>query len=87
MPEHLKWQTRSEMDIPTNPLQALRETFCRTSKDMGTEKMDAWCYGIIVGWDDASYAELAVTHSWSPETVAYNKLLHENYEKCWALIA
>lgn len=28
------WQTRDEMDKPTNPLQSLRESLTRTSKDM-----------------------------------------------------
>lgn len=81
MEEKLIWQTRNEMDAPTNPLQSMRESYCMSAKDMGEEKFDAWMYGIIVGWDDESYLELAKTHNWSKKTVEYNKLLHENYCK------
>lgn len=79
-----KWQSRDEMDAPTNPLQALHESFARSSKDMSENKFDAWLYGIILGWDDA-YEELAVKHNWSKEQVEYNKLLHKNYCKAWDL--
>lgn len=80
----VKWQSRDEMDAPTNPLQALYESFTRTSKDMGENKFDAWNYGVIIGWDDA-YKELAIKHNWSKEQVEYNKLLHENFNKAWNL--
>ncbi len=83
--EQLIWQTRDEMDAPTNPLQSMRESYCRSAKDMATEKFDAWMYGIIVGWDDDCYPDLAKAHNWSKETVEYNKLLHENYCKAWNL--
>ena len=80
----MKWQSRDEMNLPTNPLQALCESFTRTSKDMGENKFDAWNYGIITGWNDA-YDELAKKHNWSKEQVEYNKLLHENFNKAWNL--
>jgi hypothetical protein len=81
----LKWQTRDEMEAPTNPLQALRESYCRSSKDMSESKFDAWVYGVVVGWDDKSYVELKVLHNWSDEMIAYQKLLHSNFNKCWNL--
>ena len=81
----LKWQTRAEMDVPTNPLQALRESFTRTSKDMCEAKFDAWTYGVIVGYDDDSYRELSKRFEWSAIQIDYNKLLHENYNKAWSL--
>jgi hypothetical protein len=83
--EKLKWQTRDEMDSPTNALQALNESFTSSSKDMGQSKFDSWLYGIIVGWDNPSYAELSVRHNWSKEQIEYNKLLHNNYNKAWDL--
>lgn len=81
----LIWQSRDEMDAPTNPLQSLRESYTRTSKDMAESKFDAWTYGIIAGWDDESYKELSVKHGWSDKQVSYNKLLHQNYLKAWNL--
>jgi len=83
--DNLIWQTRDEMEDPTNPLQALRESYCRSPKDMGERKFDAWVYGIIVGWPDDAYAELSVQHKWSAEQVKYNKLLHQNYCLTWNL--
>lgn len=79
------WQTRDEMENPTNALQSLLESYTRSSKDMSECKFDAWVYGIIVGWDDSSYKELSVKHNWSEEQINYNKLLHYNYCKSWEL--
>lgn len=44
----LKWQTRDEMEVPTNPLQRLHETITLTSRDCGEDKMIAFIYGIVV---------------------------------------
>lgn len=80
-----KWQTKVEMDKPTNPLQALAESFARTSKDMAQSKFDAWHYGVILGWDADALAELKVIHKWSDEEVEYQKQLHQNFIKAWNL--
>jgi len=81
----LKWQTRDEMDYPTNPLQKLAETLTGTSQDCGEDKMIAFLYGVIVGWSDASYAELKEKHNWSDESVLLQKMWHSNYNKAWEL--
>ena len=81
----LLWQSRDEMDKPTNALQSLLESYTMTAKDMSENKFDAWVYGIIAGWDDDCYAELAQSHNWRPEQVAYNKMLHANYNEAWKL--
>ena len=83
--DKLPWQSRDEMAHPTNALQSLVESYTLTSKDMGENKFDAWVYGIIVGWDDESYDELASTHNWSAEQVTYNKMLHANFNEAWKL--
>jgi len=80
-----KWQTRDEMDDATNPLQALAESLSRTSKDMSSTKFDAWLYGIILGWDDEAYEELAQLYNWSKKNIEYNKSLHQNYIDAWNL--
>lgn len=74
-------------DGPTeNPLQALVLSICKSPKDFGEQKFDAYLYGVIVGWGDESYEELKVRHNWSEETVKYQKLLHQNYIKAWNLL-
>lgn len=78
-----KWQTRDEFDYTTNPMQYLVEMLTGTSKDMGENKMDAALYGIIVGWDDESYAELKGKHNWSDETIENQKRFHQEYIKAW----
>lgn len=72
--------------LPENPLEAIRNAIVFSSKDMGEDKRDAWIYGIVVGWDDESYKELAVKHGWNKEAVDRNKRLHEKYQKCWLYI-
>lgn len=81
--ENLIWQTRDEMPTQTNPLQRLRETLAFTSRDCSEDKMIAFMYAVVMGWDDASYAELKAKHNWSDEDVRLQKLLHENYNKAW----
>lgn len=81
----LKWQTRDEMPIPTNPLQKMRETFAFTSRDCSEDKMIAFLYGIVMGWDDDSYTELKEKHNWSDEDIRLQKEWHNNYNKAWNL--
>ena len=64
-----KYQTREEMSTPTNPLQRLSETLAFTARDCGEDKMIAFMYGIIMGWDDEAYAELRVQHNWTDKDI------------------
>lgn len=73
------------MPIPTNPLQKMKETHVFTSRDCGEDKMIAFLYGIVVGWNDESYNELKEKHNWSDEDVRLQKKWHENYNKAWNL--
>lgn len=81
----LKWQTRDDFPVTTNPLQKLNEIFAFTSRDCSEDKMIACMYGIVMGWDDAAYAELKEKHGWSDDTVNFQKMWHENYKKAWNL--
>lgn len=38
-------------------------------RDWSLDHRDAWLWGVVIGWDDASLAELATTHGWSEKTV------------------
>lgn len=81
----LKWQTRDDMPTPTNALQRLLETMTFSSRDMSVDKMTAFMYGIIAGWDDESYKELSEKHNWTNEDVDNMKMWHENYKIAWNL--
>ena len=81
----LKWQTRDEMETPINPLQKLHEMLTFTSKDCGEDEMMACMYGIVIGWDDNSYAELKLKHKWNDEDIWLQKMWHKNYQKAWKL--
>jgi len=83
--DNVKWQTRDEFPVTTNPLQKLQEIFAFTSRDCSDDRMIACMYGIISGWDDASYAELQIKHNWSDKDVEFQKMWHENYNKAWNL--
>lgn len=81
----LIWQTRNEMEFPTNALQRLQETFVFTSRDCSEDKMIAFMYGIVMGWDDESYSELQPKHNWSNKDIELQKMWHKNYKKAWQL--
>jgi hypothetical protein len=81
--DDLIWQSRDEMPLPTNPLQRLRETLAFTSRDCSEDKMIAFMYAIIVGWDDASYEELKTEHNWSDADIKLQKQWHQNYNDAW----
>lgn len=79
----LIWQTRNEMDTPTNPLQELREILTRTSRDIAQDKMLSCIYGIIVGWDDKSYKEFKKTFGWTDQNIKWQKFWHAQYIEAW----
>jgi hypothetical protein len=73
------WQTGT----PTNSLQALVEILTKTPRDVSEDKMLACIYGIIVGWNDASYRELKLKHRWTDKEIETQKMWHNNYTKAW----
>lgn len=72
-------------DTTPNPLQRLHEAMVFTSDDLSLKKRDAFMYAIIVGWDDAAYNELKITHNWSDKDVRQMKDWHHAYKKAWNL--
>ena len=81
----LKYQTRAEMPVPSNPLQGLSEMLSTTSRDCGEDRLIAAIYGVVCGWDDESYKQLAVQHNWSKENINVLKMWHKNFNECWNL--
>lgn len=71
---------------PENPIQALVMSICRSSKDYGENKFDAYLYGVIVGWDKDAYNQLKKKHGWSDEQIEYQITLHQNLIKAWNLL-
>jgi len=72
--------------FPENPLESLYINTVQTSKDMAQDRLDAWRYGIVAGWDDEGYPELMEKHGWTKEDVARNKRLHQKFIDCWLYI-
>ena len=48
-------------------------------RDWSSDHRDAWLYGIIVGWDDESLAELKGDHKWDDASVARLKRLRASF--------
>jgi hypothetical protein len=56
---------------------SIHDAIAFSSRDWAEHHRDAWIYGIICGWDDASYRELKAKHRWTDDTVSRNKRLHQ----------
>ena len=69
-----------------NSLERIRQTFAFTSLDCSKDKMIAFLYGIVMGWDDNSFKELMDLHNWSDKDVVDIKMWHENYIKTMKLL-
>ena len=66
------------MSAITNSKDSLETTMAFATKDWGSDKNDAWIYGIIMGWDYAM-PEIAKRFGWTDETVARLELLHNDF--------
>lgn len=81
----LIWQSKDINEETINPLQRLAETLAFTSRDCSEDKMIAFMYAIICGWDDASFNELMVKHGWTLDDIKLMKAWHDDYKKAWNL--
>ncbi len=63
-----------------NPLESIECTIAFSSRDMSSDKRDAWLYGIILGWDDESLEEFQEKFNWTDLTIKRLRILHENYK-------
>jgi hypothetical protein len=66
--------------MATNVLEYLSNTFATDSRDWSDNEKDARLYGIICGWDDASFKELIEKFEWDKEMVNRIKRLHVEFE-------
>lgn len=66
-------------------VEALRNALIFNSRDWGAQKVDAWLWGIIVGWDDDdspdedAMGELAARHGWDEFDVENLRALHRDF--------
>lgn len=70
-----------------NPIDSIVTTIATSPKDWGLEKRDAWVYGIVMGWDDASLVELQIRFRWNDATVRRLVRLNKKFETLVALEA
>lgn len=63
-----------------NPICSIVTTIATSPKDWGLEKRDAWIYGIVMGWDDASLVELQRRFRWDDATVRRLVRLNKKFE-------
>ena len=64
---------------PADPKESLFNCVVFDSRDWSLEKTDAWIYGIIVGWDEASLESLKNKFRWDDKTVQRLKSLNETW--------
>ena len=72
-----------------NPLKSLATIIATDSADWGADRVMAWIYGIVLGWDDDpddppelrcnAMDQIATQHNWSYEKVARLRRLHTKY--------
>jgi hypothetical protein len=63
------------------PLEAIHCTLAFATKDWSIDKSDAWIYGIVAGWDDASLDELRVKFRWTITDLDRLRKLHKSFNK------
>ena len=74
----------SELSDLLCPLASICSPMVFASKDWSEEKVDSWIYGVAVGWEDESLAELKQKFNWSDEIIDRLKTLHNNFKNLWA---
>lgn len=63
-----------------NPLESIATAIAFSPRDWSSNHRDAWIYGIVLGWDEDDLEELKKRYSWTNETVARLKFLHDEYK-------
>lgn len=63
-----------------NPLESIATAIAFSPRDWSSHHRDAWIYGIVFGWDEDDLEELKKRYSWTNETVARLKFLHDEYK-------
>ena len=66
-------------DGEEDPRKSLDTTLAFSVDDWAATRAMAWVWGIVVGWDEESMAELAAEFRWDEATTARLNRLHERF--------
>lgn len=66
--------------LPTCPKESLKNELAFDVRDWSECRRDAWIYGIVLGWDEKSFAELKVKFGWDDSEATRLKQLHSDFE-------
>lgn len=61
--------------------ESLRTAMVFDSRDWSATPVDAWVYGIVVGWDEASMVDLRARYRWSLSDTKRLERLHKEFSK------
>lgn len=64
-----------------DPINSLADTLAFSADDWSASRAMAWVWGIVCGWDDDSFTELAPRFRWTAEQVERLKRLRANFER------
>jgi hypothetical protein len=70
---------RTVNDMSECPKENIRGCMVMLAKDWGLDNRNAWLWGIVLGWDAESLAELKIRHDWTDDDVALLQRLHRRW--------
>ena len=62
------------------PIESIRTAMAMSPKDWSLNHRDAWIYGIVLGWDDASLVEVSRLHQWDYNTISRLVMLRKKFD-------
>lgn len=68
-------------DGQEDPGGSLRSTIAFSVDDWSESRAMAWVYGIVLGWDEDSLAELRPRFGWDEATTGRLRRLHEAFDR------
>lgn len=66
--------------LDDNCLSSIERSMAFDVRDWSEDSRSAWIYGIVLGWDDESYEELAPKFHWTEQNIERNKKYHQQWE-------
>lgn len=63
------------------PFDSIEDMLAFNSRDWAKDKGDAWLWGIIHGWPNGAYKEIAARFGLTPEQIDHQKKLHKAWKK------
>lgn len=66
-------------NIPTNPLQKLKDILCEPSTKKDEEEIIARMYGIVIGYTDEDIVKFKEKYNWSDEDIRLQRMWGSNY--------